>query len=93
MIIFGKSPCKRSFPCIMKLQYRQEQHVRKYFYKKSVEFGIPLKYSATRYKQNYQIINLVKISFLVLISRKRRKRDKSEFVNKFAKIIVTIIFI
>ena len=64
----------------------------------SIEFGMTLKYSATRYKQKnknisrYQITMLLKTWFLFLVCKKEQKEDKSEFVTKFVGIIVAILF-
>ena len=71
---------------------------KKIISQKSIEFGIPLKYSATCYKQKnrnisrYQTTNLMKIRFSFLVSAKGEKKDEREFVNKFVRTVVTIVF-
>ena len=55
-------------------------------------------FGAIRYKQNrdnfrYQTINLLKMWFLLLVSSKEQKKDKSEFGIKLAEIIVPTILI
>ena len=40
----------------------------------------------------YQTNNLLKTWFLFLVSMKEQKRKKCEFVTKFVRIVVTIIF-
>ena len=41
----------------------------------------------------YQTTSSLKIWFLFLVSTKGQKKDKSEFITKFVRIIVTIVFI
>ena len=82
------------FPCI-KLLHKQEQHVRKYFYKSLLNLAwlwsrarltinINKKYFSLPYHQFTE--NLI----LVFSFCERTKRDKSQFVTKFVGIIVTI---
>ena len=42
---------------------------------------------------SYQITNLLKMWFLVLVSKKEEKRVKNQFVTKFVGIIVMIVLI
>ena len=64
-------------------------------YKKfQIEFGMPLKKSATRYKQKTKTFfnQLTKTSILVLVN-KGKQRFESEIEGKSAGIIITVIFI
>ena len=47
----------------------------------------------TRNIFRYQTTKLLKIWFLFLVSVKGQKKDKIEFVTKFVRIIVTIVFL
>ena len=67
---------------------------------KSIEFGMALEKSATRYKQKaetlvscYQTTNLLKNLFLFLVCKKGQNKDKSKFVTKTVVIIVRIILL
>ena len=40
----------------------------------------------------HQTTNLLKIWFLVLVSTKRKERNKSEYVTKFVGILITLVF-
>ena len=65
---------------------------KKIILQKSIEFGITLKYSVTHYKQKqkYFLPPDQQLAENLILGK---KRDKSEFVNNFVKITVTIIFI
>ena len=42
------------------MQTEQEQHVRTFLHKKSIEFGMALKYSVTSYKQETEIFPVIR---------------------------------